>query len=489
MYAKESRESDAKPSSIQEESVEKPSKPQQAYFAVRQCDSLKGPAIFFAWEDCCFYADQKENEGVVECQGFDLIIDAVEWIHERTESAAGTAAASRVSRTNPPTPNNGTTAKATSKPRDDSKNSVLPTPSSAVPSKANTSMKRQMRSPASAPPNVSTQAPTQTKTFPQVCAPFLPHLPFPMPAMMSPMMCLTMPPRIGYASPYGKPMTQMQEAYRTSLTTPMYTLTPQAKTPGDTALLKEACQELTATGLGSVQTAATQSEQTAATKTTRELQLQNQTRAAEGVGVDVPVAFDETVTPLRSEAMPLAAENAKKRKRPANDDAKWEAHFQEMARYKLKHGDCEISSKTASRCLQNWIKLNREEFAKIKEGKDTTLQAQRLSKLTKLGFNFTPKKRYPTWEERVEQCREYKTKHGKDPVKNAEGGLGTWVVLQRHRYRLFQKGEPNRLKQNQVDRLTEVGFTWDTGIKIPESTHPRRSWDESYADLIAYKVR
>ena len=122
----------------------------------------------------------------------------------------------------------------------------------------------------------------------------------------------------------------------------------------------------------------------------------------------------------------------------------------------------------------------------VKQARDERAEE---AKLTKLGFNFTPKKRYPTWEERVEQCREYKTKHGKDPVKNAEGGLGTWVVLQRHRYRLFQKGEPNRLKQNQVDRLTEVGFTWDTGIKIPESTHPRRSWDESYADLIAYKVR
>jgi hypothetical protein len=455
MDTKESRKAVAKPSSIQDESIEKLSKPQHAYFALRQCDFLKGPAIFFAWEDCCFYVDQKENEGEVECQGFDMILDAIEWIHERAESTAGTGtgtgAASHVSRSSPATTNNGTTAKTTSWPSDDSKNNVLPTPSSATPSKATTAIKRQMRSPTCVPPNVSTQASNQTQLFPQVHAPFLPYPPFPMPPMVYPMMPpMTyptmppmMPPRIGYAAPYAKPMTLIQKACRTSLKTP----TPQTKTLPKTAA---------------------------------------------GVGVDVPVALAETATPLRSEAMTIAAENSKKRKRPAvnpPNDVKWEEQFQEMARYKLKHGDCEISSKTASHRLKKWIKLNREEFAKMMEGKDTSLQAQRLAKLTKLGFSFTPKKPYPTWEERVEQYRAYKTKHGKVPVRNSGDGLGTWVALQRQRYRRFKKGEPSPLKQEQVDRLTEVGFNWDTGIKIPEFIHPRRSWDESYADLIAYKVR
>jgi hypothetical protein len=349
MDTKESRKTAVKLSSIQEKSVEKPSKAQHAYFAVRQCDFLKGPAIFFAWEDCCFYIDQKENEGEVECQGFDMILDAVEWIHERAESVAGTGAASHVSRTSPATTNNGTTAKATVRPSDDSKNNVLPTPSSAAPSKATKPIKRQMRAPAGAPPNAK-----QTQLFPQVHAPFLPYPPFPMPPMIYPMMPPmmyptmppTMPPRMGYAAPYTKPMTRMQKACRPSLTTP----TPQAKTPPKTAAKK-------------------------------------------------------------------------------------------------------------------WRKLSREEFVLIS------------------------KKSYPTWEERLQQYREYKTKHGKGPVKNSENGLGSWAAIQRQRYRMFKRGEPSLLKQKQADRLTEVGFTCDTIIKIPELVHPRRSWDESYADIIAYKVR
>jgi hypothetical protein len=161
-----------------------------------------------------------------------------------------------------------------------------------------------------------------------------------------------------------------------------------------------------------------------------------------------------------------------------------------MARYKLKHGDCAIP-KNSSPHLKRWIKVNRAEFARMKKGgKDATnLQAQKLAKLFKLGFNFTPTQPYPTFEERVEQYREYKAKHSKEPVKNSEDGLGTWVKFQRQRYRQFKKGEPSSLKQEQVDQLTKVGFTWDMGIKPAEFIHARRSWDESYADLIAYKVR
>jgi hypothetical protein len=331
MDTKEARKPAARTSSIEEETVKKPSKPQHAYFAVRQCDFLKGPAIFFAWEDCSFYVDQNDD---VEYQGFDLILDAVEWIHERAESV-------------PPYP----------------------------------------------------------------------------PLPMSPMNYHMRPPMM-------------------------------AKTPPKTAA---------------------------------------------GVGVDV--TFDETASPPRSKAMTLTAEIAKttapkptsrKRKRPTvNTDTVWEEQFQEMTRYKLEHGDCEIPSSTASPHLKKWIKRNREAFAKMKKvGKgDNSLQAQRLAKLTELGFNFTLKKPYPTWEERVEQYREYKTKHGKEPVKYSGDGLGNWVTLQRQRYRQLKKGEPSRLKQEKADQLTREGFTWDTGIKIAKFVHPRRSWDESYADLIAYKVR
>jgi hypothetical protein len=50
------------------------------YHAVRKCDSLKAPAIFFDWEDCNFYLDNDENEGAVDWKSFEQLFDAVKYL-------------------------------------------------------------------------------------------------------------------------------------------------------------------------------------------------------------------------------------------------------------------------------------------------------------------------------------------------------------------------------------------------------------------------
>jgi hypothetical protein len=53
-----------------------------SFHAIRKCDSLKAPAIFLDWEDCSFYLDQDENDGKVEYQAFDVVMEALEYIYE-----------------------------------------------------------------------------------------------------------------------------------------------------------------------------------------------------------------------------------------------------------------------------------------------------------------------------------------------------------------------------------------------------------------------
>ena len=106
------------------------------------------------------------------------MLDGIEWIYERAENVAGDTggvASHDVSRRTTGSPatttNNGTTAKAANTPRDDLKKNVLPTPSSAAPSKATTPSKRQIQSSAGAhPPNVSTLTPNPI-LVPPVLAP------------------------------------------------------------------------------------------------------------------------------------------------------------------------------------------------------------------------------------------------------------------------------------------------------------------------------
>ena len=50
------------------------------YYAVRDCDALKSPAIFTCWEDCQFYLDPDENDGNVDYKSFETIAEAVGYI-------------------------------------------------------------------------------------------------------------------------------------------------------------------------------------------------------------------------------------------------------------------------------------------------------------------------------------------------------------------------------------------------------------------------
>jgi hypothetical protein len=43
--------------------------------------------------------------------------------------------------------------------------------------------------------------------------------------------------------------------------------------------------------------------------------------------------------------------------------------------------------------------------------------------------------------------------------------------------------------QNDVNRLTADGYPWDQSRKTPKRKGPKRAWDESYADLVAYKQK
>jgi hypothetical protein len=53
-------------------------KPQ--FYAVRKCDALRAPAIFFHWDDCRFYVNVKENDDPVEYKSFDMLADAARYL-------------------------------------------------------------------------------------------------------------------------------------------------------------------------------------------------------------------------------------------------------------------------------------------------------------------------------------------------------------------------------------------------------------------------
>jgi hypothetical protein len=114
------------------------------------------------------------------------------------------------------------------------------------------------------------------------------------------------------------------------------------------------------------------------------------------------------------------------------------------------------------------------------------MTAERLVRLAEAGFNFKAKVKM-SWEERAKQWREYVAKHGTDPKRTSEDGLGKWCTDQRVKYYKFKKGVPTNMTEEKIQKLTEWGFNWEYKIKRPENTAPVRPWKHRYTQLVEFK--
>lgn len=60
---------------------------------------------------------------------------------------------------------------------------------------------------------------------------------------------------------------------------------------------------------------------------------------------------------------------------------------------------------------------------------------------------------------------------------------------QKAKYRALQRGEKTNLTTDQVKRLSDWGFTWESKIKIPANATKKQSWEFRYGQLVTYKEK
>ena len=117
------------------------------------------------------------------------------------------------------------------------------------------------------------------------------------------------------------------------------------------------------------------------------------------------------------------------------------------------------------------------------------IQGERTDKLNAIGFAWSgnaPKK--ASWEERLDECREYRRKHGNlnvpPPPKSKKEGeedsaadltpdersFLSWAHRQRLQYRQLQAGKKTSLDNKRAKQLDDLGFNW-----MEESDGKRRS--------------
>jgi len=91
-----------------------------------------------------------------------------------------------------------------------------------------------------------------------------------------------------------------------------------------------------------------------------------------------------------------------------------------------------------------------------------------------------------TWEERLEELKEYKKVHGNAnvPTLSKENpSLGHWVHDQRKQYRLFNEKKQTAMTPSRIEQLEIVGFKW----ALQRHT-TMKSWNERFEELKSYKL-
>ena len=130
----------------------------------------------------------------------------------------------------------------------------------------------------------------------------------------------------------------------------------------------------------------------------------------------------------------------------------WESRLRELKEFKEKHGHCNVHNLYPGG-LGCWARKQR--YAG-KEGSQR-LDAGQIQKLEELGFQWRIITKSARWEERLQELKNFKEKHGHCDVPSAHpGGLGGWVRDQR---RTGHEGG-RRLGDDQIQELEELGFQW-----------------------------
>jgi len=173
------------------------------------------------------------------------------------------------------------------------------------------------------------------------------------------------------------------------------------------------------------------------------------------------------------------------------EEKKWGLMLDSLLKWKEENGTFAIPNDTSSlpkevKVLQNWVQGQRKEYRNLQDGKESSLTAQRLQRLTAIGLDLKSRPPTLTWEERMQSLREFVSEHGHcKPTRDHP--LSGFVSNIRTFYREKEEGKPSCLTDERVNDLLEIGFVFKAGKTPKRKTKVTKTWDERFEELLAYK--
>mmetsp|Transcript_11373 Transcript_11373/g.23981 ORF Transcript_11373/g.23981 Transcript_11373/m.23981 type:complete len:546 (+) Transcript_11373:103-1740(+) len=150
-------------------------------------------------------------------------------------------------------------------------------------------------------------------------------------------------------------------------------------------------------------------------------------------------------------------------------EGKWYKHYTALKEFKNTHGHLNVPREYPPHPkLKFWLKtqisVRRKKVAGKPEGKYLSDERERL--LGELGVNWGAKRVTIPWESRFTELLQYRKDNGHCNIPWRWIGnrpLAAWVNAQRKKYMDMQRGKTSNLTQDQIRRLEEIGFRWNTG--------------------------
>ncbi|GFH61992.1 hypothetical protein CTEN210_18468 [Chaetoceros tenuissimus] len=162
----------------------------------------------------------------------------------------------------------------------------------------------------------------------------------------------------------------------------------------------------------------------------------------------------------------------------------WNERYEQLKEFKTEHGHCNVPQHYESnKALGKWVSAQRQEYNLMSKGLKSSMTDERVAKLESLGFLWVILSK-DTWNKRLEELKEFKTKHEHCIVPRHYGpnkALGVWVQAQRTRYRLMKEGSKCcGMTEERVKKLQSIGFLWN-----PMDIF----WNERFQELREFKAQ
>ena len=149
-------------------------------------------------------------------------------------------------------------------------------------------------------------------------------------------------------------------------------------------------------------------------------------------------------------------------RRKVIENMKWDDMFSQLVLFESEHKHCDVPTTfPENQKLANWVRNQRRNYQKKKNGEPSPMTEDRVRQLEELGFRWEVTA--SAWDVMFSQLVLFESEHEHCDVPTTfpeNQKLANWVMAQRSAYKKKMAGKHSTMTDDRIRRLEEIGFRW-----------------------------